>query len=1049
MDLTPGQTAHGFTVVSHEQLPEIDGEAVVFTHEASKARLLYLKNDDNNKAFSIGFRTPPQDDTGVFHILEHSVLCGSDKYPVKEPFVDLLKSSMQTFLNAMTFPDKTMYPVASTNEHDLYNLMDVYLDAVLHPAIYRKRTVFEQEGWHYELTPKATGDGTALAGDAAEIAPALAAAGVTDPDAIAQAASAAGITDEAAVAALVEAVAAAGAAADDADAPNPADLPADQTRLVYNGVVFNEMKGALSESSSVLFDELQKALFPDGAYAFESGGTPEGIPTLSYENYLDEHRRHYRLDNSYALLYGNLDIDRALAYLDERFTPEAQVEAARDEERRAAGAEPLRPRTIDLQKPVRHLGVVHPMDTAPENACAGAGYVIGSAHDRERVMATDILVDALAGSNEAPLKRALLDADIADDVSFYLADSLAQPFVVAEMRLPRNDGENRLVPLISETVEHLLEGGLDRELIEASLSHAEFAMREHNFGTADGVVYAMASLAGWLYDDAYATAYLRYDKEFADLRAKLDGTYFDDLARSLFVDNDHMASASIVPEPGCDGTRAAEELAKKNESLTPEERHHIVDEEAELRAMQTEPDSPEAKATLPRLGIADIEDVPAEPHLELDWRTPLTCLRHRIPTRGIAYAYRYFDADRLSFEDLPYASILALVLGKLPTSSHTAAQIDTLVQGKLGNLDFYLDVYEDRDDVLVANPKFVVSASALSPNSPYLATLVNEVLYESDFSDTAKIRDVLAQRKIDLEQGFIAGGHSCAMARVRSYSTAAGVVREQVSNVDFYLFLRDLLEHFDERAGELSSRLASVAQTLFNDDLCTVSFTGTEDDYDAFWLAKPQTGRKLGRERSLVVPQPQVRNEAFIVPSNVCFASVGRDRRTLGTPYSGAHPILSRVLSFDYLWNEVRVKGGAYGVGFGSNLEGFMRFYSFRDPHLDETLERFAKAGDWIRQFDPSEKDWEGFVVSTVAGLDAPIKPRQLIRRQDAEFFARRPQGERAALRANVLKTSVDDVRALADTVDAVVDAHQVCAFGNEEILTSSKAGLNVVRLMG
>lgn len=435
MDLAPEQKLHGFTVRTREELPEIDGTAYVLDHDKSGAQLLYLRNDDNNKAFSIAFKTPPADDTGVFHILEHSVLCGSDKFPVKEPFVDLLKSSMQTFLNAMTFPDKTMYPVASTNDQDLLNLADVYLDAVLHPAIYRKRAIFEQEGWHYELG----GDTEAEAGDSV--------------------------------------------AGDAVAATETADGSA---RLVLNGVVYNEMKGALSDPNSVLYDELQAALFPDTAYRFESGGTPRAIPDLTYEQFLEEHRRHYRLDNSYLTLYGDLDLDGMLAFLDERYlSPVADEQAAAT----GIGAEgaPLGPHELREQAPVRALGVKRNMATAPENACAGLGYVIGNACERTRMTAVDILIDAIAGSNEAPLKRALLDAGLAADATAFFADSLLQPFAVIQLRGLEEGGAERFRPVVEKTLRKLADGGLDRALVEASLSRAEFVMREREYGMPDGV----------------------------------------------------------------------------------------------------------------------------------------------------------------------------------------------------------------------------------------------------------------------------------------------------------------------------------------------------------------------------------------------------------------------------------------------------------------------------------------------------------------------------------------------------------------------------------
>lgn len=986
MSLDPGTTVNGFSIETREPLEEIGGEAITAVHEPSGAKLLYLKNDDNNKAFAIGFRTPPKDDTGVFHILEHSVLCGSRKFPVKEPFVDLLKGSMQTFLNAMTFPDKTLYPVASTNEQDLYNLMDVYLDAVFHPRIYEKRAIFEQEGWHYELVANGEGD--------------------------------------------------------------PAELPAEETELVYNGVVYNEMKGALSDATSVLYDELQKALLPDTPYAFESGGTPKSIPTLTYEEYLDDHRRHYRTDNSYIILYGNLDAERALAFLDEHYlTPVRAEQLASDEQRAKDGLEPLAPRDLPLQKPFDAGYAKCTMDTTPENACAASGYVIGTARDCTRVTAVDILLDALFGSNEAPLKRALLDRGVAHDINAFVADSLLQPFAVVQAHMPAEGIGEKLSDIISEEVRALLESGLDTELVEAALSHAEFQMREHEMGMADGVANAMIALSGWLYDDAAATDYLRYEKTFSELRDSLADGYFERLCAELFLENGHTASVEVVPTPGESDDDTPARLAAMNRELSPEQRAGIVAEEAVLRELQEAPDTPEAIATLPRLGVADIDDAPDDPECRLVADAPVACLRHSVDAHGIVYAYRYFDMSCLSFDDLPYAAILALVMGKLDTAHHTAAEIDTLTQGKLGNLSLYCEIFE-QDDMADFVPKFIVSSSALSENAEWLATLPREIATETDFGDTGKILDVLKQRKIGLEHAFMNSGHSCATARARSYYTPSSVIREQLGNVGFYQFLCDLIDNFEERADELSHRLADVCERLFNDDGCTISFCGSDEDYARFWASHPECGRTGDGVAHLTAPEPRILNEAFITPSDVCYAAVGWDRRLLGRDFAGSWSVACRALSLDYLWNEVRVKGGAYGVGFQATRGGNMRFYSYRDPHLDETLARFEQASDWLASFDPSQEDLEGFVVATVATIDAPVKPRGLIRRQAGEHFTGRSSEERRKMRRQAIATDVAAVRSFAPILREAVAQRAMCVFGNREILEGSQAGLNVIELV-
>ena len=968
-DLEQVAASHGFTAVKSEPISEVEGTVHLMHHAASGARLMFIENDDANKAFSITFKTPAADDTGVFHILEHSVLCGSEKFPVKEPFVNLLKTSMQTFLNAMTFPDKTMYPVASTNEQDLVNLMDVYLDAVFHPDIYRRPVIFQQEGWHRELEGEGEGE-----------------------------------------------------------------------RLVVNGVVYNEMKGALSEPDSVLYDGLSAALFPDTTYRFESGGTPAAIPTLTYEGFLENHRRHYRPDNAYIILYGNLDADRFLGFLDERYlAPLAAKERG-----------PLDINPLGLQAPVAPEPVVVPMATAPENACAAVGFVIGRAAERERIVAADILMDAIMGANESPLKRALLDAGIADDAIGYVADSVAQPFAVVSLRGARPGAAERLRAIVAAEARRLAEGGLDRELVRAALSHAEFVMRERNFGYPDGVVLAMSAMAGWLYSDDDPAAYLRFEDVFASLREKVEEGYFEALLRELFLDNDHRACAEVVPTESDEAAEEAEAAGEREAAaaLTEDEAASIREAVRALREAQEAPDAPEALAKLPQLSRADIGEAPAEAMWEVGECGPWRLIRHYLPCRGIAYAYRYFAMDGLAFDELPYATVLACVLGKLDTSRHTAAELDTLVQAHLGNLGFAVEVHEDAENRERLRPMFVMGSSALDEEVPWAAHLAEEVLRETDFSDTERIRDILGQRRIAMEQAFASAGHSAAMARVASYYLPAGVVREALSGVGFYRFLKELLASFDERACELSAKLAELSRRLFTDGGCTLSFGGDEAALVAFREASSPFGGAAAAP-VLTVPAPEDGHEAFVVASDVTYTACGWDRRLLGEPYGGAWLLASRILSYDFLWTEVRVKGGAYGAGFQTTRSGSSRFYSYRDPRIDETVERFRTSGDWLAGvFNPTESEMDGYVVSTVASLDAPAKARELLRRQDGLYFSGATLEDRARVREEVRAAGIDDVRALASSVDAIAGAGPVCCFGNGEVIRASGEGFNVVDLL-
>lgn len=996
--LVPGTTCHGFAVERCETVPELDSDAYVLRHTTSGARLLYLACDDENKAFAIGFKTPPADSTGVFHILEHSVLCGSAKFPVKEPFVDLIKSSMQTFLNAMTYPDKTIYPVATTNEQDLYNLMDVYLDAVFNPAIYTKPTIFEQEGWHYEL-------------DLPE-----------------------GAEGEGSAASLREGT------------------------LRYNGVVFNEMKGALSDPMSVLDDAVNAALYPDTAYAHESGGDPRAIPALTYEQFLDTHARHYNPSNSYITLYGDLDVDRALAFLDERYLSQPSAASRRMDAAVAAGEDPstLSPNPLDVQAPVTCEYERVEMSTTPENALVGLGLVLGSALDRKRTIAADILFEALLGSNEAPVKKAILAAGLGGNVVSYTAAESLQPYELIMLQNAQPGVARELRRVFQDACRDLCEHGVPRERLEAIISSNEYDLRQRDYGIADGVAIACDALSTWLYDDDAATLALKYGPVYEELRGELNGTYFEDLLRELVLENDHMALVELVPVDAAEGAEGAEaaELAAKRDAMTDAELANVVERTAVLRAAQEAEDTPEDKATLPRLRVSDIGDARPEPPLVVNTTAPIPCLRHGIPTNRLAYAMQYFDLSCVAFEDLPYVTLLCRLLKQLPTREHSAEELDNLLAGKLGFLSFTTEVMT-QPDVDGVRPYLLVSAGALSEKIDALASLPREVWSSTLLldADADRVRDVLTQIRIGLEQGFINNGHSAALGRAMSYSSPSAVVREQLSGVDFYLFLRDLLEHFDERLDDLRAKLAALADRIFVADGCMASFTGSDEDFDAYWDAAGDLGLGAGDgadagRNALVVPTPRDRHEAFVIPSDICFAARACDPRRLGIDVTGAWAVAANALSYDYLWNEIRVKGGAYGCGFRAAGERQTAFYTYRDPAIDPSIERVARAGEWLGSFEPDEAAFEGFIVSCVSGMDAPVKPYALTKRRNTTYLAGLDPHAREERRAQMLAATPGELRSLGADVTRIAAESPTCVFGGRDVIAKSNAGFNVVDLL-
>lgn len=997
--LVPGTTCHGFAVERCETVPELDSDAYVLRHTVSGARLLYLACDDENKAFAIGFKTPPADSTGVFHILEHSVLCGSAKFPVKEPFVDLIKSSMQTFLNAMTYPDKTIYPVATTNEQDLYNLMDVYLDAVFNPAIYTKPTIFEQEGWHYELDLPEGAEGE---GDG-----------------------------------------------------NPASLR--EGTLRYNGVVFNEMKGALSDPMSVLDDAVNAALYPDTAYAHESGGDPRAIPALTYEQFLDTHARHYNPSNSYITLYGDLDVDRALAFLDERYLSQPSAASRRMDAAVAAGEDPstLAPNPLDVQAPVTCEYKRVEMATTPENALVGLGLVLGSALDRKRTIAADILFEALLGSNEAPVKKTILAAGLGGNVVSYTAAESLQPYELIMLQNAQPGVARELRRVFQDACRDLCEHGVPRERLEAIISSNEYDLRQRDYGIADGVAIACDALSTWLYDDDAATLALKYGPVYKELRSELDGTYFEDLLRELVLENDHMALVELVPVDAAEGSEGAEatELAAKRDAMTDAELADVVERTAALRAAQEAEDTPEDKATLPRLRVSDIGEARPEPPLVVDTTAPIVCLRHDIPTNRLAYAMQYFDLSSVAFEDLPYVTLLCRLLKQLPTREHSAEELDNLLAGKLGFLSFTTEVMT-QPDVDGVRPYLLVSAGALSEKIDALASLPREVWSSTLLADADadRVRDVLTQIRIGLEQGFINNGHSAALGRAMSYSSPSAVVREQLSGVDFYLFLRDLLDHFDERLDDLRAKLTELAGRIFVADGCMASFTGSDEDFDAYWDAAGNLGLGAGNDAgrgALVVPAPCDRHEAFVIPSDICFAARACDPRRLGLDVTGAWAVAANALSYDYLWNEIRVKGGAYGCGFRAAGERQTAFYTYRDPAIDPSIERVERAGAWLGSFEPDEAAFEGFIVSCVSGMDAPVKPYALTKRRNTTYLAGLDPHAREERRAQMLAATPGELRSLGADVTRIAAESPTCVFGGRDVIAKSNANFNVVDLLG
>ncbi len=977
-----------FIVEAIEALDELQGYGYLLRHQPSGARVLWIATADTNRAFSISFRTPPASDTGVFHIIEHSVLCGSTHFPVKEPFVNLLKSSMHTFLNALTFSDKTMYPVASTNVDDLENLMDVYLDAVFHPQMYRKPSIFSQEGWHLELDQK---DG----------------------------------------------------------------------ELSYNGVVYNEMKGSLSDPDTYMYIQMKRALFPESCYRFESGGDPESICDLTYDGFLDAHNRHYQLANSYTIFYGDLDILRELDFLEKRFA-EASPKALTAER----GLKPETPNELGDQKPVFPAPLKLAMPTGADNGMVGLGYVVGPARDRKKLLATTILLEALLGSNEAPLKRALMDAHLGNEVLAELIDDQGSPFVLLELKDAKENATSAFKELLENEVARICRDGIDTTRLEAALSQTEFAFREQDFGSYPaGVAYAMSVMGTWLYDEDDVFVNLHFQRELQELRDEMGLGVFEDYLREIFLDNPHKAVVELVPSNAPASQKETERLEALHSEMSEADLDRIVRETEELHDAQAAPDNPEDLAKLPSLGVQDIQEAPALPQAETICGHALPCSYYDLETHRISYTATYFSLEDFAYEEVCYLGLLCILLGKLDTRYHTAAELDTLINANLGDISFEIGAFAQHDAPLTTiAPRLIIFASSLAEKTSHLATLPYEIALQTLFEDADKIKAILKQHKIVLEEGFVEAGHRAARARARSYYSAAERFIQQVDGVDFYRFICDLLERWDKKKNATREILYNLQSRLFRARGASLSFTGAREDLDVFWqeagnLGLPdaasscvdssdrgpscESSPSAGSSRRLQVPPPSVKDEGLSVPANVCFCSLAAPGALLADPlsYSGTWLVASRAITYEYLWNEVRVLGGAYGAGFGASADTLMSFYSYRDPAIDPTIKRFLETGPWLASFKPSKREMDGYIIATVGGLDNPRKPRQIMINRDHMRLCGFPLDWESQVRNEALKTTAEDLSALAPTLQDINANHGICVIGGADFFKNANDG--------
>ena len=942
------ETIHGFRKTRETPVCELDGVLIEYVHEKTGLELAGLRRDEENKTFGIAFETLPEDDTGVFHILEHSTLCGSDKYPVKEPFVQLMKSSMNTFLNAMTYPDKTVYPVSSKNGKDFMNLVSVYLDAVFAPAIYHKPEIFRQEGWHYELDE----DGSAC----------------------------------------------------------------------YNGVVFNEMKGVYSDPDELSETAVLHSLFPDTPYHFSSGGDPTKIPDLTYEQFLDTHKRFYSPSNAFVFLDGSVDLEAVLALLDDGYL-------SRMEKGESMAPPPMQaPVDPPLVRAEYEVGSEEEEDGTARLIFAN---VIGDYSEREKIIGTQILAEVLCGNNHSPLCKAVLESGLAEDVIMSVQNEMLQPYVRLELRNMQPENAAQAEELIRRVLSEEAEKGLDKETLDAALANLKFKMQERDFGgEPQGVCLFLQVMESKLYGGA-PEADLEVEALFASLEEKAAHGYFEKLLRDILLQNVHKCEVLLLPSHTLGERRAEAEMQRigaELEKMDETQIRKLRSEQDALTEWQMSEDTPEALASMPTLTLSDVDAKPESIPTEISQEDGICVLRHPIGRNGVYYGSMYFDIDGLTEEEYAQVSLLCELLGKLGTSKYSADRLANAVRKTFGSLEFSVSAFAGENETDTCKVKLCVTYSSLRENAAKAQELAVHILRETCFDSTGAILDIIRQRRLELYQEIMMSGSMAALRRLMAASGVSGVINECTSGIRYYQYLKtlDSAESFDF--------LRKIAESVFCRTGLTVSFTGDiPDDVLTAIKCLPERGQRC---KEICIKPWGALSEGFAVPSDVAFAARGGNVRSCGGRFSALMPLSAHMISLDYLWNAVRVRGGAYGTGLLVRDTGFCGGYSYRDPSAAASLETFGKSGEYLMRAVKPDTDLTGAVIGTIADGSPLLTVRLKGQQADGMYFSGLTYEALCARREQILQATPEEVCETAELIDRTLrECTSSCVIGPKEQL--------------
>ncbi|WP_416175543.1 insulinase family protein [Clostridium sp.] len=959
-----GEVYNGFKFIESKNIDELKSEAMIFKHEKSGARLFFLKNDDDNKVFAISFRTPPENSKGIPHILEHSVLCGSRKFPVKEPFVELVKGSLNTFLNAFTFPDKTMYPVASVNDKDFENLMDVYLDAVFYPNIYKYPEIMMQEGWHYEMERK-------------------------------------------------------------------------DSEINYKGVVYNEMKGAFSSPESILFRKISESLYPSTQYAVESGGDPDVIPTLTNDEFLNFHKKYYHPSNSYIYLYGNMDIQEKLKFLDEKYLKEfdaINIDSTLREE-----APFKKPTEMNINYPISNS------EDDKDKTFLSLNYAVSKASDSELYLAFDILEYLLLETPSSPLKKALIDSNIGKDVFGSFEGSMLQPMFSIVVKNSNENEKDKFKKVVKDTLQSLVDNGIDKKLIEACINIKEFGLREADYaGYPKGLIYGMKVMDAWLYD-AKPWIHLNYEENLKKIKTALNENYFERLISKYILNNNHSSLIVVKPEKALQEKKdeiTRNKLSHFKNELSDKELDKIVNDTISLKQRQQAEDKKEDLEKIPLLSISDINKKSKKLDLVENNEYGVKTLLHPVFTNGVIYLDLYFDSSTVKEELIPYVSLLSNVLGKVSTDNYNYEDLSKNINIYTGGINFSGESISKNEDADVFYPKFIVKSKVLKGNAKKLSKLINEIVNHSKFDEYKRIREIIREIKSRIEMTMFDMGHLVVANRVMSYFSNTGRYDDMLNGVEFYNFICKLEENFESCKEEISNSLKEAASLIFNKNNLIVGTTCEKEDYPEFKGIIKEICSELNDEvldHKKYDFKLEAKNEGLMTSGKVQYVAKAYNFKKLGYSYTGSLQVLKSIANYDYLWNEVRVQGGAYGCFSAFSRNGNMFFTSYRDPNLDKTINIYNKAGEFLANFKADERQMNKYIIGTISNVDRPLSPSAEGHKAFRSYIANISYEDIQRERDEILGTTVDDIKKFAPLISDVMKENYICVLGNEQKILDNK----------